>query len=111
MTNSDDVKEKFYQDLKSTIAAEPSTDTLIIPIISQQGLPQRVHHEKEYWGQKALAAATAITLCYWKSVMNMGFSSLIHLLSTSLKQDIIDASLLKALALTGLCYFEAKRQA
>ena len=99
MTSSNDAKEKFYQDFKSTIAAVPSTDKLII----LSDFNARVGIDSVSWGgnfrTKGIGSCNSSTtgnLC-----LTWGSHHQLHLSPASSKQDIMDTSSLKALVLTG----------
>ena len=48
MTNPNEVKDKFYDDLDSIISATPRTDKLILLVTSMPELVQITKHWKEW---------------------------------------------------------------
>ena len=51
LTNPNDAKVQFYEELKSMIATVPSSDKLIILSDCNAELAQTIHQGKEYWVQ------------------------------------------------------------
>ena len=70
MTNPDEVKDKFYDDLDNVISATPRTDKLIL----LGDFNARVGTDHQTWeGVIGPESATAMVSCFSGSVLNMTF--------------------------------------
>ena len=76
-------------------------------VISMQDLAQTAHHGKEYWTE-SIGSCKSHGFMLLETWYTWGPHNQLPLLSAESKKDNMDASSLKALELTRLCYCEAK---
>ena len=75
MTNPDNVIEKFYEDLRSTIETTPKSDKLIILETSMQGLVLTGEPGKACLVDMASESVTTMASSYSKPVLSSSSSS------------------------------------
>ena len=107
MSNPDEVKDKFYEDLKEAIAAVPKADKLII----LGDFNARVGSDHASW--EGVLGKHGIGKCNSNGLLLLETCAAHDLLITNtvFRLDVLDAPPFQALASTGLCHRQAKGQA